>query len=68
VKVVVCLPVSSAAGDFARGDVGFRHQQVDQRGLAHAGLADQDRRLAGQQRQQASVSSGWALADTSCTG
>ena len=38
--------------NLAHGDVGVRHQQVDQRGLAHAGLADEDRRLAGQQRQQ----------------
>ena len=39
-------------GNFAHGDVGVRHQQVDQRRLAHAGLADEDRRLARQQRRQ----------------
>ncbi|MNT29869.1 hypothetical protein D3C72_1656320 [compost metagenome] len=38
--------------DFAHGDVRVRHQQVDQRRLAHARLADQDRRLARQQGRQ----------------
>jgi len=39
-------------GDLAHGDVGVRHQQVDERRLAHARLADEDRMLAGQQRLQ----------------
>ncbi len=39
-------------GNFARGDVGIGHQQVDQGRFAHAGLADQDARLPGKQRRQ----------------
>ena len=39
-------------GNFARGGLRIGQQRVDQRGLAHAGLADQHAGMALQERAQ----------------